>query len=79
MKGGSKMSTYNPAAIFLRKNCYRAAAYCRISREDGDGESNSISTQKQLLKDYISCHENMELIDYYCDDGFTGTNFAGVR
>ena len=44
MKGGSKMSTYNPAAIFLRKNCYRAAAYCRISREDGDGESNSIST-----------------------------------
>ena len=75
MKGESKMSTYNPAAIFLRKNCYRAAAYCRISREDGDGESNSISTQKQLLKDYISCHENMELIDYYCDDGFTGTNF----
>ena len=69
------MDAYNPAGIFLKKSEYKVAAYCRISREDGDGESNSISTQKKLLQDFISCHSDMKLHDIYCDDGFTGTNF----
>lgn len=69
------MDAYNPAGIFLKKSEYKVAAYCRISREDGDGESNSISTQKKLLQDFILCHNDMKLHDIYCDDGFTGTNF----
>lgn len=44
------MDAYNPAGIFLKKSEYKVAAYCRISREDGDGESNSISTQKNYCR-----------------------------
>ncbi|MBQ8726930.1 MAG: recombinase family protein [Oscillospiraceae bacterium] len=53
---------------------YIAAAYCRLSRDDGGLESVSIETQKKIIADY--CKSNGIMIyDYYCDDGFTGTNF----
>lgn len=33
------------------------ALYCRLSRDDGaEGESNSIGTQKKLLKQYAKEH-----------------------
>lgn len=52
-----------------------AAIYCRLSQDDGSiGESGSIQTQKSLLTQY--CNENRITIgDYYCDDGWSGTNF----
>lgn len=66
---------YNPAGALLQKEYYRVAGYNRISREDGDGESNSITIQKQMIEDYVLNRPEMELIDIYCDDGYTGTNF----
>lgn len=54
----------------------RTAAYCRLSREDGDRpESDSIGNQKAMLSEYIRMHPDLELHDFYVDDGFTGTNF----
>ena len=54
---------------------YRAAAYCRLSREDGsESESTSISTQKTMLSAYIK-EQGWTLVDFYIDDGFSGTNF----
>lgn len=52
-----------------------AAIYCRLSQDDGNaGESNSIQTQKALLKQY--CAENrIPIAGVYCDDGWSGTNF----
>lgn len=52
-----------------------AAVYCRLSQDDGNiGESNSIQTQKTLLTQY--CSENhIPIAGYYCDDGWSGTNF----
>lgn len=52
-----------------------AAVYCRLSQDDGSvGESNSIQTQKKLLTQY--CSENhIPITGYYCDDGWSGTNF----
>ena len=52
-----------------------AAIYCRLSQDDGSvGESGSIQTQKALLTQY--CNENHITIGaYYCDDGWSGTNF----
>lgn len=46
-----------------------AAIYCRLSQDDGNaGESNSIQTQKALLKQY--CAENrIPIAGVYCDDG----------
>ena len=52
-----------------------AAIYCRLSQDDGSvGESGSIQTQKTLLTQY--CNERRITIGgYYCDDGWSGTNF----
>ena len=51
------------------------AIYCRLSQDDGSaGESGSIQTQKTLLTQYCKEH-NIRIIDYYCDDGWSGTNF----
>ena len=52
-----------------------AAIYCRLSQDDGNaGESNSIQTQKTLLTQYCSEH-HIPISGYYCDDGWSGTNF----
>lgn len=47
----------------------------RLSRDDElEGESASISTQKQILRDYANEQEFL-VVDEYVDDGFSGTNF----
>lgn len=57
-----------------------AALYLRLSDEDEDemlDESNSISSQREILSAYIK--EHSDLAEYrmieFCDDGFSGTNF----
>jgi len=58
----------------LQQN-YSAAVYCRLSRDDGtDSESNSIQTQKQLLRKYAS-DRGFPIYDEYVDDGYSGTTF----
>ena len=54
---------------------YKAAIYLRLSRDDElQGESGSISTQRQMLTQY--CRENgFDIFDEYVDDGYSGTNF----
>lgn len=55
---------------------WRAALYVRLSREDGDKpESDSIANQRKLLEKYLAGQSKMELAGFYCDDGYTGTNF----
>lgn len=52
----------------------RAALYMRLSREDGTGESASISTQRGMLRGYAQKH-GFSIYDEYIDDGYSGTNF----
>lgn len=62
----------------LRKDSkiWRAALYVRLSKEDGNKqESNSILSQKEILKEYLKIHTDIELFDFYVDDGWSGTNF----
>ncbi len=55
---------------------YYAAAYIRLSREDGDkAESDSIANQKKLIADFIKDSGDFTLYDTYIDDGYTGTRF----
>ncbi len=51
------------------------ALYCRLSQDDGrDGESNSISNQKDILSKYAK--ENGYLYpEFFVDDGISGTTF----
>lgn len=62
------------------------AIYLRLSEADGDlgidgkDESNSIENQRMLLHHYIEAKDDLdgEIVEY-ADDGYSGTNFAGVR
>lgn len=55
------------------------ALYCRLSRDDGtEGDSNSVANQKKLLIKYAK-ENGFGNTRFYVDDGYTGTNFAGVR
>ena len=61
----------------LNSKTFNVGIYLRISREDEERDGNnseSILNQKDFLTRYVLEHE-WNLIDIYCDDGFTGTNF----
>ena len=56
---------------------YKVAAYLRLSKEEFSNvkESNSITNQRQIIDNYLKEHKEYVLIDYYIDDGYSGTNF----
>lgn len=61
---------------------YKAADYLRLSKEDGDFsfsndkvESDSISSQRTIIQRFVKQNPNIQLVDEFCDDGYTGTNF----
>lgn len=51
------------------------ALYCRLSRDDElQGESNSITNQKSILKKYAD-ENGFRNTEFFVDDGYSGTNF----
>lgn len=55
---------------------WKTALYLRLSRDDGtETESNSIASQREILKEYLKRCPDMELARIYSDDGYSGTNF----
>lgn len=60
---------------------YKAAIYVRLSKEDGDvsdaskAESNSISNQKELIKDFLKDKQDIVIVSERVDDGYSGVNF----
>lgn len=53
----------------------KAYMYLRLSRDDGDeGESNSITNQRELIKSYAD-KAGFKIIKEFIDDGYTGSNF----
>lgn len=58
---------------------YNVGIYCRLSRDDErTGESVSIENQREMLSRYVR-EQGWNLYAAYCDDGVSGTTFAGVR
>lgn len=58
-----------------RQDLKITALYCRLSADDElKGDSNSIIHQKELLQEYAYKH-GLRQIEFYVDDGYTGTNF----
>lgn len=52
------------------------ALYCRLSRDDeSEGESNSITNQKNILARYAK-ENGFQNTRFFVDDGWSGTNFA---
>ena len=61
-----------PQALIM----WKAAIYIRLSKDDGDKqESNSVTNQREILKEHLKLHPDIELYDIYIDDGWSGTNF----
>lgn len=60
----------------MQNKIYKVAKYMRLSRDDGDDrESESIENQRDIIDNYIQAKDDLEIVQEYVDDGFTGTNF----
>lgn len=54
---------------------YKVGAYIRLSKDDEYSKSNSIDNQKKIIKQYIKENDEFEIVDFYIDNGYTGSNF----
>ena len=65
----------------LSNQTFIAAAYLRLSKEDAvvagapKAESDSISNQKSLIKNFVKDYPDIKIAEYYVDDGYTGVVF----
>ena len=65
-----------PEAVHEKVLGYRAGLYRRLSEEDGDNEEqNSLGNQKKIVQDYLEGKEDIEIIETYTDNGYTGMNY----
>ena len=56
----------------------KTAAYIRLSKEDEKkGESESITNQRELIKNYVNKNNlgECEFFEFFVDDGYSGGNF----
>ena len=68
---GNKKTSY----LNVIKKWY-VGVYTRRSFDDmEDTESNTITNQKNMITEYIKNDSNIVIVEYYVDDGYTGTNF----
>lgn len=60
----------------MQKNVWNAAIYVRLSKEDGDkAESDSVTNQKELIKDFLKSMPEIHVRSVRIDDGFSGVDF----
>ena len=45
----------------------KVAIYLRLSKEDGDDESSSITNQRRILTEYVRLN-NMEIVEEFIDE-----------
>ena len=59
-----------------QEQVWNTYGYVRLSHEDGDKEeSNSVTGQKDLIRDYMTRHPELRECGMKVDDGYTGSNF----
>lgn len=56
---------------------WKIAIYIRLSKDDGNDESLSVTNQRKILTEYLNkfFKEKYEITDYYIDDGLSGTDY----
>ena len=57
-------------------NIWKVGKYIRLSRDDGNSESESITNQRKILDEQIPGYfdNDYDIVDEYIDDGRTGTS-----
>lgn len=60
----------------VQSKIWKVGKYIRLSRDDGNSESESITNQRKILDEQISNYfdNDYDVIDEYIDDGRTGTS-----
>lgn len=54
----------------------KTVGYLRLSKDDGENKlSESIENQKKLITEYVKHSDDLELVRFYLDDGYTGLTF----
>jgi len=55
---------------------WKIAVYIRLSREDGNEESESVVNQKKILTEFLEQYFDGQyaVVDFYVDDGLSGTD-----
>ena len=74
MRGRPPKLNTNPKAT--ANMIWRIAVYIRLSREDGNVESESVVNQKKILVEFVEQYFDGQyvIVDFYIDDGLTGTD-----
>lgn len=54
---------------------WKVAVYIRLSRDDGNDESLSVTNQRKIIHEYLENNFDGDytIIDHYVDDGLSGT------
>lgn len=65
--------------LTLKNKVWRVGVYIRLSKEDGNDVSESVTNQRKIINDYLKnqFEDKFELIDNYIDDGVSGTTDYG--
>ncbi len=62
--------------LAVEQYAFLTALYVRLSMEEQEGDlTEKIRNQRELLLEYIREKPEFQLVDIYCDNGCTGTNF----
>lgn len=62
--------------LFQDNVIWNAVKYLRLSDDDKDKDvSNSVINQGKIISSFVENDTSINLIDTFCDDGFTGINF----
>lgn len=72
-----RKSRETPGNAGKKKVTWYIAIYIRLSRDDGNDESLSVTNQKKIIVDYLGHFFEGEyaIADFYIDDGLTGTDY----
>ena len=75
-----RKSKYSSDKNCINKKIWSVALYIRLSQEDKDNgnekqESNSVTSQKTILNEFVKEYDDLIIYNTYIDDGFTGTDF----
>ena len=72
----SRKSRYNQDLPLQKVIRWKAGCYVRLSKEDKEhmDSSQSVLSQKQMIEKFLQAHPDIELYDYFVDDGYSGTD-----
>lgn len=63
-------------SLAVEQYAFLTALYVRLSMEEQEGDlTEKIRNQRELLLEYVREKPEFQMVDIYCDNGCTGTNF----